>query len=614
MSKKYGTLFSFGVILIFLITSCRLPYKIVPNLPTTPLPSFSKTPLPSMIIPSPTVSVQQTPTPENTPVLVSIEPEKGSVLTWIDYSNFVYIPGGKYGMGKESYDQADFAPFHEVTLTAFWIQQAEVTNQQYAQCVSDGKCSPPMQELEIPYWYENEYDGNHPVVGVTWFQAREYCTYIRSRLPSEAEWEAAARGSERKTFPWGGDKPDCNYANFKGCLVPAEPLDIRSYDFGASDFFVLDMAGNVREWVADWYGKDYYQSSPELDPLGPLDGRKRVYRGGSYRSSAEEMATYLRNALEPEKQASDLGFRCVLDGDPLKVTALQPAQPCTLLSGNDPAQIQPTSTPFPCSAASVSGFCQLLSGKPSYGIEIFQSGCRDNNLYSMTGNSQPLSCSISQLSDGGNKFHCTFPGMGQGIKVNINYCNVLEVPQVDITCPLGYQLDQHSRQCELINAKLPTPPCPKGYQEVTSIGCLPVYDPADSGCPIGYYSIETPSGYVCMPLNKCQFPSGSDSCANTACEVGQKYDPFDNCCASADSPKRTCASYLIYNPDQNSCLSPDLFSKKCNSTLAKIPYCPTLTPSPMPTREAPPDCSVYHDPDVCIANGCQWKVGFFSCY
>ncbi|MRS03981.1 hypothetical protein EG832_12295, partial [bacterium] len=485
---------------------------------------------------------------------------------------------------------------------------------QYAQCVSDGKCSPPMQEPEIPYWYENEYDGNHPVVGVTWFQAREYCAYIQSRLPSEAEWEAAARGSERKAFPWGGDKPNCNYANFNGCLDPAEPRDIRSYNFGASDFNVLDMSGNVYEWVADWYGKDYYQSTPELDPTGPLDGRKRVYRGGSYTSSAEEMATYLRYALEPEKQASDLGFRCILEGDPLKETGLQIAQPCTLLGMNDLNQIQPTSTPFPCSEATVSGFCQLLSGKPSYGIEILQSGCRDNNLLTMTGNSQPLTCSLSPLSGGGNKYQCSFPGMGQGIMVSVNYCNVLDVPEVDITCPLGYQLNQESRQCELKIIKLPTPPCPNGYQEVSSIGCLPFYDPGGSGCPIGYYSIETSSGYVCMPLNKCQFASGSDSCANTTCAIGQEYDPYKNCCTSGNSPKRTCASNLFYNSNQNLCLSPDLLSKKCLTTEVKIPYCPTLTPSPTPTREPEQDCSVYRDADACILNGCRWKVGFTYCY
>lgn len=615
MPKKYGYLFMPVFMLAFMITSCRFPYKIVRNLTETPTVSASDTPMVMFSTQSPTMSLHPIPTAAKTPIIVDAQPVKGTVLTWMDESFFIFIPGGEYGIGKDSYNAADFSPYHRVTLSSFWIQQSEVTNQQYAQCVSDGKCSPPMQETEIQYWYENSYDGNHPVVGVTWFQAREYCAYIQSRLPTEAEWEAAARGSDGRVYPWGGDKPNCNYANFKGCLEPSEPSVVRSYSFGASDLNVLDMSGNVFEWVGDWYAKDYYQSSTDIDPSGPLDGRKRVYRGGSYKSSSDEMASYLRFALEPEKQSSDLGFRCVLQGDPLKDAALQQvAQPCTIAGMNDPDQIHATATPFPCADAAVSAFCQLLSGKPSYGVEIHQSGCLNNDLYALSGNSQPLSCLTTKLSDGGNKYQCSFPGMGQGITVNVNYCNVLDIPSVDITCPIGYQLDQNSKQCELKNPKLPNPPCPRGYQELPFYGCLPVFETSGIGCPVGYYSVETAMGFVCMPLTPCQLSNSSETCANTVCAAGQRFDEFKNCCASGDTAKKACPSNLLYDANQNVCIEPALYSKKCQMAFVKIPYCPTLTPSPTPTPEPQQDCSIYKKPDTCEANGCHWKFDFFYCY
>ncbi len=616
MKKKYISILSIVLLLIiFSAISCRFPYKIVPNLPST-LPPSETAIVQLLDTLQPTVEItKETPIPEQTTAVEKLEPEAGSVLTWNDYSNFVFIPGGEFIMGKDSSVPADFSPAHKISLDGFWIQQAEVTNQQYAQCVSDGKCDLPVQESKVPYWYEDAYDANHPVVGVTWFQANQYCSYIHSRLPTESEWEITARGQDGKSFPWGGDKPNCNYLNFNGCLEPAKPYDIRSFPFGTSDFGAMDMAGNVFEWVNDWYVKDYYLSSPSINPTGPLDGWKKVYRGGSYNSSEEEIGSYLRFALEPEKQTPDLGFRCVLQGDPLTDPTLKIVQPCQIIGVNDQNQIQPTSTPFPCSPASVTGFCQLLSGKPSYGLDIRQSGCLENKLFSMTGNSQPLTCTISQLSDGGNKYLCTFPGMAQGIKVDVNYCHAFTLPLVKISCPTGYQLNQNSKFCEIENAKLPKPPCPQGYLEVPSYGCLPILEANTSVCPIGFYSINTTISSVCMPLNKCLLSIESDSCQNVNCNSGQKFDSNKNCCISVNNPKKTCSTNLIYNFDQNVCLGNEFYIKKCPVSNIKIPYCPTLTPTatstPFPKSLS---CSDITDYDVCIKNGCNWAFGFFYCY
>lgn len=616
MKKDFKSMFFILIlVLIFSAISCRLPYKIVPNLPSTSLPSETAV-LPALATSQLTKEITQSiPLPEQTATVENLVPVSGSILTWIDYSNFIFIPGGNFDMGKDSSTPADFSPAHKTTLDGYWIQQAEVTNQQYAQCVSDGKCDMPIQEANVPYWYEDPYDGNHPVVGVTWFQANEYCSYIHSRLPTEAEWETAARGPDGKTFPWGGDKPNCNYINFSGCLDPAKPYDIRSFSFGASDFGAMDMAGNVFEWVNDWYSQDYYLSSSSLNPTGPHEGWKKVYRGGSYKSSVEEIGSFLRFATEPENQAPDLGFRCVLMGDPLTDPTLNIGQPCQVIGMNDPNEIQSTPTPFPCSSASVTGFCQLLSGKPSYGLDIRQSGCLENKLQSMTGNSQPLSCTVSQLSDGGNKYLCTFPGMAQGINVDVSYCHSFSIPLVSISCPTGYQLTQDSKFCEVENAKLPIPPCPQAYVNVPPYGCLPTIEASTSGCPIGYYSIETALSMVCMPLNKCLLSNEPDSCKNINCGSGQKFDSSKNCCISANNPKKTCPTSLIYNFDQNVCLGSEFFSKKCPVSNVKIPYCPTLTPTPTKTPEPKSiSCSDIKEGYACLNNGCHWAMGLNYCY
>ena len=615
MKKNKNLLFYWGVLIpFFAVVACNLPFKIVPNFTATPTTQATRTLLPPTASQALIEAAQSTPKPENIDILIDVVPAIGSVLTWFDYSNYVYVPSGEYITGKDTSTQADYSSQHSVSLDGFWIQQTEVTNQQYAQCVSDGKCSPPGQEPDVPYWFESLYESNHPVVGVTWFQAREYCSYMQGRLPTEAEWEAAARGPEGKIFPWGGDKPNCNYLNVNGCLESEEPYDILSNPFGASDFYAYEMAGNVFEWVEDWYAKDYYASSPSENPTGPLDGRKKVYRGGSYKSTGDEVGSYLRFSTEPENQSSDIGFRCVLDGTVLEKPTLQTGQPCQVVGMNDQSQALPTATPFPCSSAFATGFCQLLGGKPSYGIEFLQSGCLDNSLHSMTANSQPLTCSTTPLSGGGTKYQCTFPGMAQGIKVDLSYCHSVDIPNVQTTCPSGYQFDQETKLCKTENSKLPSPPCLQGYQDITPYGCLPLYDTDNNTCPVGYYSIATSTASVCMPINRCLLSSETDACKNTNCSSGQKFDTQKNCCISSDSPKKICPSDLIYDADQNVCIEPNLFVEKCLTTTTNIPLCPTLTPSPAPTKEPQgKSCSDYKDGYECIKNGCNWAEGFFFC-
>ena len=147
-----------------------------------------------------------------------------------------------------------------------------------------------------------------PAGCVNFQQAKDYCEFAGRRLPSEAEWEKAARGSEGAVFPWGDDAPDCTLANMAGCSDGLSPAG--SLEAGASPYGALDMAGNVVEMVADWYDASYYESSPAMDPPGPSSGEKYVGRGGGYRSEAPWLRASKRDWYDLTDSAASLGFRC----------------------------------------------------------------------------------------------------------------------------------------------------------------------------------------------------------------------------------------------------------------------------------------------------------------
>lgn len=594
MKKKTNLMVPIMIIVLLSgLTSCNLPTS---NNQNTQPPVEATTPPPPGASPSAEVS-EGTPEPLAGPDFSSLVPVTGSILKWIDLSDFVFVPEGSFTMGQDSEAPTDYAPSHAVTLAGFWIQQAEVTNQQYAQCVADGKCSAPNQEPKVPYWFTDFYKASNPVVGVTWQQATEYCESIHGRLPSEAEWEKAARGSELNPYPWGEEDPNCSLLNFDDCLNPSEPQEVRAYNNGASEFKAMDMSGNVFEWVADWYAEDYYAASPDTNPTGPAEGTQRIFRGGGYASPADQVNVFTRFAAKPEEHAADRGFRCVLLGDPTKSTTETVGQPCQILGSSDQLETQPTYTPYPCEQATVLGYCELLGGKASYGVDIRQNGCLSNKLNSMTGNSQPLNCTVHQLQNGGNQYLCTFPGMAQGIDVEVRFCHSFSMQIVKLKCPTGYKLVQPNSICELEYAKLPAPPCPKGYLDVPPNGCMPVNDPNNGGCPVGFYSMVSPLTSVCMPMNSCTLSNAPESCSNPTCAEGEFYDAAKGCCASPDTPKMLCPANLLYNADLNACIGSNLYPKDCPVVQTKIPLCPTLTPTPTtpPQGGGQPGSNCYWD-------------------
>ena len=225
------------------------------------------------------------------------QPTLGS--TWLrpaDEMTMVYVPEGTFPMGSED-GGSDESPVHDVTLDGFWIDQTEVTNAQYALCIEAGICSGSVSG-----------EDDHPVVNVNWHEAEAYCAWVGGKLPTEAQWEYAARGEDGRIYPWGDETPDCEIANYSGCVGDTSPVG--SYPDGASWVGALDMAGNVWEWASDWYASDYYENSPAENPEGPNSSSSKVVRGGAWFNYAFVVRTSNRNRFQPEYRYFNLGFRC----------------------------------------------------------------------------------------------------------------------------------------------------------------------------------------------------------------------------------------------------------------------------------------------------------------
>ncbi len=218
----------------------------------------------------------------------------------------VYVPDGCYYAGALAMDASPSADGKELCVSAFWLAATEVTNAQYARCVAEGACSPPADRI----YYDDPTLANAPVVGITWEQAQAFADWAGGALPSEAQWEYAARGPESWPYPWGADEPSCELANYRGC-GGLQPVGGRSA--GRSWVGALDMAGSVWEWTADWFTAALYADAAAgaLDPAGPPSGSGRTVRGGSWDDPAPRVHTAYREAREPSQGYPTVGLRVV---------------------------------------------------------------------------------------------------------------------------------------------------------------------------------------------------------------------------------------------------------------------------------------------------------------
>jgi len=255
---------------------------------------------------------------------VTIEPNKPKTLDLTlkkgpdIRGDMVMVPAGEFMMGcnskvdKQCAEAEDEKPYHKVYLDAFYIDKFEVTVQQYGACVQAGNCSNPNTGGACNWGVSGRE--THPINCIDWNQADTFCKWAGKRLPTEAEWEKAARGTDGRKYPWGNREASCSYAvmweNGQSGCGKNSTWPVGSKPSGASPYGAMDMAGNVWEWVADWYGANYYQSSPRSNPTDTASGTGRVLRGGGWDDSPLILRPSLRLRFDPSSRSDFLGVRC----------------------------------------------------------------------------------------------------------------------------------------------------------------------------------------------------------------------------------------------------------------------------------------------------------------
>jgi formylglycine-generating enzyme required for sulfatase activity len=263
---------------------------------------------------------------------VTVRPRTVSLETSIvhatDGAPMVLVEPGSFTMGTNEGDP-DEGPAHEVQLSAYYIDVYPVTNARYAQFLNEAKAhqdssghlyialgpDTPIRIMGGLYVVQDGYE-DHPVCHVSWYGAEAYCLWAGKRLPTEAEWEKAARGADGRSYPWGDDppqprsgrEPQCNADGFSTATTPVD-----RFANSASPAGCFDMCGNALEWCADWFQAGYYARSPRQDPIGPSSGTDRVCRGGCYHFDAWSVRATYRINMDPAHLIQPTGFRCVMN-------------------------------------------------------------------------------------------------------------------------------------------------------------------------------------------------------------------------------------------------------------------------------------------------------------
>ncbi|MBX3045412.1 MAG: SUMF1/EgtB/PvdO family nonheme iron enzyme [Anaerolineales bacterium] len=277
----------------------------------------------------------------NTPTPLAVEANaslavvsENRAINNIDGQDLVRVPAGEFTMGLTD-EQIYFLnsvcnicttnvfltskPVHQVWLDEYWVHKTEVTVAQYKLCVADGACLVPhkLSSITIRDYYNNPMDQDAPVINVDWHMANAYCHWSGGRLPSEAEWEKAARGTDGRLFPWGNELPATRVANVN--FNYGDVTYVGKFPQGASYYGALDMAGNVYEWVNDWYHERYYEIAPYENPPGPdnFEGEYflKVVRGGSFAWEGAIASSGFHDSFEINRYGDGVGFRCVFDSN-----------------------------------------------------------------------------------------------------------------------------------------------------------------------------------------------------------------------------------------------------------------------------------------------------------
>jgi formylglycine-generating enzyme required for sulfatase activity len=225
----------------------------------------------------------------------------------------IYFPPGEFWMGsKENKGRPDEKPRHKVFLDGFYLDKYETTGKEFEQFLEQF----PKEHPPVTGWYGKKIRPSledSPVIGLTWKRCQKYCQWRGKRLPTEAEWERAATGLNERRYPWGNQPPTLDRANFNKCcfIMKGEVLQpVGSYELGKTSDGVFEMAGNIAEWVFDWYGKDFYSNSPSSNPAGPKTGKYRVIRGGAWNSMSGYLRSQARYGYNDGQDFYGIGCRC----------------------------------------------------------------------------------------------------------------------------------------------------------------------------------------------------------------------------------------------------------------------------------------------------------------
>ncbi len=571
--KRLQALFGMGFALAILLAACA---------PTaTPEP------------PTPTLVTVVTETAVPTLVPVSLGgPSAGTILSWMDGSTLVYVPAGQFTMGADGVDN----PSHTVSLSAYWISRTKITNRMYALCVGVGVCAPP---APIPGGavYSNPVYADHPVVGVAWEQANTYCGWAGGRLPTEAEWEKAARGPGGQTYPWGNEKPSCDLLNFNNCV--RNTTSVVAYPESASPYLTLDMAGNAFEWTLDWYDASYYAASPIQDPPGPESGVYRVIRGSGFESDASQVASAIRRPGSPEYASRDLGFRCVVQ-QPINFPPYCQASPYLPVSDLPTPVVEECVAPVaqrvgPSCQGKVPSHTILLPRGSTYTVRSDGFTCTD----SIVGNMLQVTCIGPDAKSG-------------TLEVCNSTCETAPTPSWtgSAVCDPGYSYDPATRQCLYTPLSAQSGPqgCPPGYaSDPTGQTCRPTIG-LDNQCPSGQYFDTLYGG--CVPANgqvNCNLyglnePSLAASCY-PGCPAGFAFNAASQCCqAPAVGLYPGCQTGFAYDASLGAC-APRLPSVSENAGCAFVSV-------DMLQCAEPYNCGKNITETQCIrdqANGCVWN-------
>jgi formylglycine-generating enzyme required for sulfatase activity len=574
-------MFVYGLILVFVLSACGTPTPVVIVVTATSLP------------PTETQVVEPSPIPTLVPVALS-GPQSGTTMKWIDGSTLVYVPPAEFIMGNGGFD----APVHNVALDGFWIYQTKVTNRMFAQCVSVGACSTPTEEIGGPVYSNPEY-ANHPVVGVSWDQSQAYCAWSQGQLPTEAQWEKAARGTDGNAYPWGNDKPACDLLNLGYCSGRTSEVD--AFSGGVSPYGLYDMAGNVFEWVSDWYGEAYYNTAPTSNPAGPESGQYRSVRGSSFETDFNQAESAIRHYLNPSNHRRDTGFRCAVTQPKLF------APYCQLAS-------------FIPTGVIVSNGCELpttnVAGQYCANGSSFATVKLPQSATYQTG--KDLKCEEAVV-DGQRVLTCIGP-KAQEATNEITVCNPTCSNSPNITgavptCDPGYTLDPATGACNYspIIGQVGVAGCPVGYVVSDRGGqqsCVIGKD-ANGQCPGGLY-FDNLAGMCVAPNGLAEAPYGIDNPSlagqsYSGCATGFTYSETFQCCqAVSGGTYPGCSPGSTFNKDLGAC-SPG------NVRLAG-PGCVTLDVTTLQCSQPVDTCAPITNETRCIHNPfCSWNEKASTC-